>query len=419
MTDLIGALVDHDDVELLARGGGRSYGDVALLTGGHVVLTRRLDRILHFDPNTGDIVVEPGVTFRDLLEVFLSRGFLVPVTPGTSFATIGGAVANDVHGKNHDRQGSFGNHVQWLNLLLPDGSIARCSAEERSDLFCATIGGVGLTGIILAIAFRMVRAPSNAVVVNEQRIADLDEFLEKLTASRCSAHFSVGWIDALARRGALGRGIFETGALAGRGLPATPASVRATAVGLPAFTMNRVTIAAFNKIYRRRVPKDARERVISLSRFLYPLDSLVNWNRIYGKRGFRQFQCVIPDAGARQCLRRILEDVGREGSLPCLAVIKTLGGEGQGLLSFPIRGVTLALDLPCRPGLDDIMAHLERLTLDYGGRVYLAKDSCISAAGFAQMYPKLPQFRRILETVDPRRRMNSDMARRLRIREAT
>ena len=416
MTDLISALTDHGNVELLARGRGRSYGDVALLTGGRVVLTWRLDRIRHFDPATGDIVVEPGVTFRDLLEVFLSRGFMVPVTPGTSFATIGGAVANDVHGKNHDRDGSFGDHLQWLDLLLPDGSITRCSAKERNDLFRATIGGLGLTGIILAIAFRMARAPSNAAVVNEQRIADLDEFLEKLTASRSAAHFSVGWIDALARRGALGRGILETGALAERGIPATPSSVRATAIGLPAFAINRVTIAAFNKIYRRRVPKGTRERLMSLNRFLYPLDALGNWNRIYGKSGFRQFQCVIPDTGARQGLHRILEYVERKGSLTSLAVIKTLGGEGRGLLSFPIRGVTLALDLPCRPGLDDAMAQLERLTLDHGGRVYLAKDSCISATSFAQMYPKLSQFRRVLETVDPARRMNSDMARRLRIR---
>jgi decaprenylphospho-beta-D-ribofuranose 2-oxidase len=217
--NVVAAVAQAEERGILAFGAGRSYGDTGLNAGGSAVLTERLNRILAFDETTGEIVVEPGVSFRDLLEVFLPRGFLVPVSPGTAYATIGGAVANDVHGKNHEVVGSFGHHVRWLELLLPSGAIARASPVESPELFAATIGGIGLTGILLAVCFRMTRVPSNAVALRERRVPDLEAFLDALTSEREKAHYSVGWIDALASGGSLGRGILETAEPASEDLP--------------------------------------------------------------------------------------------------------------------------------------------------------------------------------------------------------
>lgn len=403
---------------LIAHGGGRSYGDAALNEGGRALLTRRLDRILAFDPATGDLVAEPGVTFADLMSVFLPRGFLVPVTPGTAFATLGGAVANDVHGKNHDRTGGFGDHVQWLDLLLPSGEVARIAPDQQPELFAATIGGIGLTGIVLAIALRLQRVPSPQVTVSERRVADLDGFLDSFARHRASATYSVGWIDALARGKRLGRGIVELAepAAESAAAPPRPSRTRRVPRDLPGFVLNPASIALFNEAYYRRVPSAGRERLVSYEKFLYPLDALHDWNRIYGRRGFYQFQCVLPDAEAARGLRALLETVSAARGASFLAVLKTLGGEGRGHLSFPLRGYTLALDFPRGPGVDELMLRLERLTLDHGGRIYLAKDACLSAAGFAAMYPKLGAFRAVLREVDPEGRMTSGMARRLAIR---
>jgi decaprenylphospho-beta-D-ribofuranose 2-oxidase len=403
---------------IVAHGGGRSYGDAALNDGGRVMLTRRLDRVLAFDPATGDLVAEPGVTFADLLKIFLPRGFLAPVTPGTALATLGGAVANDVHGKNHDRTGSFGDHVQWLDLLLPSGEELRVSPVERPDLFAATIGGIGLTGIILAVALRLQRVPSPAVTVAERRIGDLDGFLAAFAAHRASATYSVGWIDALARGRSLGRGVLELAEPAQNAGAAAPAKTRTrrVPVDLPGFVLNPMSVALFNEVYYRRVPAAGRERLLSYEKFLYPLDAIRDWNRIYGRRGFYQFQCVLPDDGAASGLRVLLETISTARGASFLAVLKTLGGEGRGHLSFPLRGYTLALDFPRGAGTDELMRRLERLTLDHGGRIYLAKDACLSAAGFAAMYPKLDAFRAVLREADPQGRMTSGMARSLNIR---
>jgi decaprenylphospho-beta-D-ribofuranose 2-oxidase len=411
--ELRAALVKTVATGVLARGGGRSYGDQALNSGGHVVLTERLDRVLAFDPATGLLVAEPGLTFEALLRLFLPRGWLVPVSPGTGFATLGGAVANDVHGKNHDRVGSFGDHVAWLELLLADGSQRRVSPEQDPALFHATIGGMGLTGIVTALALRLMAVPSNAVDVAARRLDDLDGFMAALAEARTRAFYSVGWIDALARGRRLGRGILETAEPAPEGLRAAPKDPRRVPVDFPGFALNRLSVGLFNEAYYRRVPAAGRTRREPVAQFLYPLDGLRDWNRIYGKRGFHQFQCVIPDADAPRGIRQLLETVSNAGAASFLAVLKTLGGEGRGLLSFPLRGFTLALDLPRRAGTPALFARLEHITLDHGGRIYLAKDALLSADGFARMYPKLDEFRRVLRAVDPHGRFTSDMARRL------
>jgi decaprenylphospho-beta-D-ribofuranose 2-oxidase len=407
------ALVKSIDSGVVARGGGRSYGDQALNAGGAVVLTERLDRVLGFDPETGVLIAEPGLTFDALLRLFLARGWQAPVSPGTGFATLGGAIANDVHGKNHDRSGGFGDHVQWLDLMLADGSTRRVSPAEDEALFRATIGGMGLTGVITALAVKLMKVPSNAVDLVERRIDDLDGFMAALAEARATAFYSVGWIDALARGRRLGRGILETADPAPAGLTAGAPRRRRVPIDFPGFALNPLSVRLFNAGYFRRVPVSGRRRRETVSQFLYPLDGLLDWNRIYGRRGFHQFQCVIPDAEAARGIVRLLEAVSATGAASFLAVLKTLGGEGRGMLSFPLRGFTLALDLPRRADTPALFGRLERLTLDHGGRIYLAKDALVSADGFARMYPRLSEFRRVLEAVDPKSRFSSDMARRL------
>lgn len=419
-SEIRAALGAADQASLIARGMGRSYGDAALNDGGRALLTRRLDRILSFDAGSGEVVAEPGVTFADLLAVFVPRGFMVPGTPGTGFATLGGALANDVHGKNHDRHGSFGDHVRWFELILSDGSRRRVSPESDPELFAATVGGVGLTGVVARICFALLPGASSRVMVQERRIADLEDFLAGFAEIRETATFSVGWIDALARGRSLGRGVLETAELA-RPLdgPRPRPRSRRLPIDLPGAVMSPLGIRLFNAYYYHRVPRAGWQRVKPLQEFLFPLDSLLDWNRLYGRRGFYQFQCVLPDGTAAVGLRALLEEIGRARGASFLAVLKTLGRQGRGHLSFPMRGHTLALDFPRRDGTEELLRKLEALTLDHGGRIYLAKDALLSAEGFQRMYPKLAQFRAVVERVDPQGRFDSDLARRLGIRGRT
>ena len=408
---------------ILAHGGGRSYGDAALNGGGRAILTGRLNRILAFDRETGEVTCEPGVTFRDLIEVFVPRGFMAPASPGTAFATIGGALANDVHGKNHDRHGSFGDHVTSIELMLADGSTRRISPSEDADLFHATIGGLGLTGFMRQISFRLLPGARPQVALAERRIADLDAYLAAFAEIRHTATFSVGWIDALARGRALGRGILETAEFAASDSPGeSDAQLRQRAhkvpVDFPGFALNPLAVRLFNAAYFARVGASGRTRVAPLAKFLYPLDAILAWNRIYGERGFYQFQCVLPDAEAPRGLRQLLETIAAAGRGSFLAVLKTLGGAGRGYLSFPLRGFTLALDFPRTRGIEDLLGALERIVRDRGGRIYLAKDALLSAEGFRAMYPQADRFKAVLERVDPNARFTSDLARRLKLKPA-
>jgi decaprenylphospho-beta-D-ribofuranose 2-oxidase len=272
---------------------------------------------------------------------------------------------------------------------------------------------MGLTGVITALAVKLMPVPSDAVDVTVRRLADLDGFMAALAESRATAFYSVGWIDALARGRKLGRGILETAEPAPEGLGGATHKRRRVPLDFPSFALNRLSVRLFNEVYFRRVSRAGAQRREPVEKFLFPLDSLLDWNRIYGKRGFHQFQCVIPDAEAGRGIPKLLEAVSSAGAASFLAVLKTLGGEGRGMLSFPLRGFTLALDLPRRDDTTALFARLEALTLDHGGRIYLAKDALLSAAGFQRMYPKLGEFRRVLDSVDPGSRFTSDMARRL------
>ncbi len=404
---------------LIAHAAGRAYGDCALNAQGTALLTAGLAGVLSFDPATGLIAVEPGVTFRQLLAAYLPQGWLVPVSPGTGFATIGGAVANDVHGKNHEVAGSFGQHVTELDLLTPDGATRTIGPRTEPALFQATCGGLGLTGVITRIAFYLKRVPGPGVAVRSQRLPDLDAFLAAMDGAR-TATYAVGWIDGCAQGRALGRGILETAEASGgacRG--ATPRTGLRVPFDFPALALNPTSIAAFNALYYRRVSAAGRLATVPYGSFFYPLDALRDWNRIYGRRGFHQFQAVVPFASGPQALRALLEVIAASRRASFLAVLKRLGPAAPeaGPLSFPQAGYTLALDFPAGPGIEALYARLVAITLAHGGRVYLAKDALLTADAFREMYPRWTEFRDILDAVDPGRRLQSDMSRRLRLRE--
>jgi decaprenylphospho-beta-D-ribofuranose 2-oxidase len=407
---------------LIVHAAGRSYGDCALNAEGSALLSAGLDRILDFDPASLILQVQPGVTFRRLMAEFLPDGLLVPVTPGTGFATIGGAVANDVHGKNHEHAGSFAQHVTELDLLTPDGVLRTIGPQASPDLFRATCGGLGLTGIITRIAFRLQPVPGPAVRVREQRLPDLDGFLAALD-SCAGATYAVGWIDGTARGRRLGRGILETAEAAPDAEPKPPAGGLRVPVDFPGFALNPLSVRLFNEAYYRRVPQAGRTRVAHYGKFFYPLDALTDWNRIYGARGFHQFQNVVPLETGAAALRELLEVIAASGRASFLAVLKRLGpgrvpAEKAGHLSFPRPGYTLALDFPMGPGIEALYARLVAITLRHGGRIYLAKDALLDADAFRDMYPAWRDFRAVLEEIDPQARLQSDMSRRLRLRDA-
>lgn len=418
MQDLSAALADRGAGGTIAVGAGLSYGDAPLNSGGDGIMIGRLNRMLSLDEAAGEVVAEAGVTLRDLISTLLPRGFLPPAVPGTAGVTIGGAVANDIHGKNHDSAGSFGRHVQWLDLVTADGTCRRVSPTEEPGIFAATIGGIGLTGIILRVCLRLHRVPSSFVTVRELRYHSLGELMAALSEFHDSAVYSVAWLDALAGEGNLGRGLLEladpvkTGAtIQDRRLEITSA-IRVP-FDAPRFVLNRLGGAMFNAAYFRQVPVGGRTRERGIPEFFFPLDRLRDWNRIYGRPGFYQFQCVIPDTEANQGIPAIFEALKRHRITVYLAVLKTLGDPGLGLLSFPMRGYTLALDIPnrgrARPGL----SALEAVVRDHGGRVYLAKDAVLSQEGFREMYPAAETLKSVVAELSPDGTFQSDMARRL------
>jgi decaprenylphospho-beta-D-ribofuranose 2-oxidase len=413
--EVLAALQDPVAAPVVARGAGRSYGDASLNEGGYLIRTTNMTAVHGFDPSSGEIVVDPGVTFGDLLYRYAAHGWIAPVTPGTQFATLGGAIANDVHGKNHDRDGSLGDHVRWLDLALPSGTLKRIDAGSEPELFAATIGGIGLTGVITRICLQMKRVPGSMLLVRERRAASLDEYLDALQEARTTCRYSVGWIDGLASGRSLGRGILETADHIEDPQPIRRRWRAHMPIDLPELAFNSWSIGLFNQLYYHRIPARGRERRLDLAQFFYPLDAITDWNRMYGRRGFVQFQCVIPDGEARAALHALLRAISASGLASFLAVIKTLGRAGLGCLSFPAPGITLALDFPIRDNTAALLARLHGITADHGGRIYLAKDSCVPAELLPQMYPRLTQFRTVLGQIDPQRRMRSDMSNRLQL----
>lgn len=394
-----------------AIGNRRSYGDACLNDGGDAIDLTRMDRIISFDEETGRVTVEAGVTLGTLAEIFAPRGWLPAVLPGTGFATVGGAIAMDVHGKNHHGAGSFGQHVVAIDLL--NGGKRRTITPKTGALFKATVGGLGQTGVIAAATLQLTRTQGDLMMVTERRAEDWDEFIALLDASATT--YSVGWIDATARGADLGRGILEEGET-GSGLVPRPKRRRSVPMNAPSFALSPPIVRAFNAAYFRRVPAAGRTLVKPIEAFFFPLDRIHDWNRLYGKAGFHQFQCVVPPDGV-DTLRQILQAVVDSDLASPLAVLKRMGPGRAGYMSFPMEGYTLAVDLRNRPAATDLITTLEDLTADAGGRIYLAKDALMSAEVVRTMYPEHAKWLKEVRKADPDGALTTDLVRRLKLRE--
>jgi FAD/FMN-containing dehydrogenase len=403
----------------LSRGLGRSYGDSSLPPASDPVVagTVLADRLLAFDEATGDLTAEAGYPLRDLWDTFLPRGWFTPVSPGTQFVTLGGMVAADVHGKNHHREGSIGAHVRALTLRVASGDIVRCSRETEPDLFRATIGGMGLTGHILEVTLRLARIPSPWIVGEARRVANIDEFIDGLKKAGPVWPFTMGWIDCLKRGAGMGRGVLYCGrwATADEAPRRFPRRLRRPSVpfACPSWVMGRTVGRLFNSAFYRIHRRTPRPGVLHPESFFYPLDAVHHWNRLYGRRGFTQYQCVLPEAGGGGVVRDLLDRMTRFGAASFLCVIKDCGAEGEGVLSFPLPGVSVALDLPIRDNTQDVVDALNEFVVAAGGRVYLAKDAYTRPAHYRAMEPRLATFEAIRRRWDPQGRIRSAQSVRL------
>lgn len=374
----------------LAYGMGRSYGDSCLAASDNVVAMCGMDRVLDVDWATGIVTAQAGLTLDTLIRIALPRGWFLSVSPGTRFVTLGGAVANDVHGKNHHVQGTFGCHVRRLVLYRSDLGVVECSPEKRADLFAATVGGLGLTGIILAVEIQLRPVLSNQIEQRSIRFGGLDEFFDISQQHDAIHEYSVAWVDCIASGSKTGRGIYMAGNHATDG-PLEPAKASKLTMPFdpPISLVNALTLRAFNILYyHRQWTKEVSNRV-SYGAFFYPLDGLLHWNRMYGKQGFQQYQCVIPRRDGREVIRAVIAEIAHSGAGSFLAVLKQCGDRvSPGLLSFPLPGVTLALDFPqCEPENTRLFNKLDALVHEAGGRLYPAKDAHMSAVHFQQAYP--------------------------------
>ncbi|MEW6220229.1 MAG: FAD-binding oxidoreductase [Thermodesulfobacteriota bacterium] len=406
----------------IPRGLGRSYGDSSLAPV--IVDVSRFRRLSAFDPATGLLTCEAGVSLAEILTAFVPRGWFLPVTPGTRFVTVGGAIASDVHGKNHHRAGTFSQHVTELTVLLADGRVVRTSRSASPDLFAACCGGMGLCGLILTATLRLVPIESAAIRQTTVRAKDLAETMACFEET-AAATYSVAWIDCLAQGSRLGRSVLFLGEHAAAGEaarlgwphPLRPPAKRLLTVPchLPAGLLNRLTVRAFNEVYYRRQPAGASQQLVDLMTFFYPLDAVGHWNRIYGRRGFCQYQLVLPKEAGAQGLKAVLAAVNRQGRGSFLAVLKLFGPANGLPLSFPREGYTLALDFPMSPGLLAFLEDLDRIVLEHGGRLYLTKDARMSAAFFRASYPGAEAFIAAKRRFDPDNRFRSLQSQRLAI----
>ena len=405
---------------LVPRGLGRAYGDAALPSspGGLVLETTRADRIHSFEPATGRLHCEAGLSLAEILRVFVPRGWFPPVTPGTKFVTVGACVACDVHGKNHHRDGSFGSFVDRVTLCTADGRLVECGPDRERELFLATLGGMGLTGLIVDVTLRLRRVESPWIVLETQGMASLDAMLEGLRLSATHWPYTVGWIDCLARGADLGRGIL----MRGRHATQVEAGMRRAPRALPLrvpfdapeWLLNPLFMRWFNRLYAWSHGTALRRRVVPYDAFFYPLDAVGQWNRLYGRRGFLQYQCVLPRAAGPRPVAILLERLGVAGAASFLAVIKDCGPASDAYLSFPMEGTTLALDLPNRGAVTEALVHdLNATVIEHGGRVYLAKDAVTRAEDFARMMPRLAEWRAVRERWDPGHRFRSAQSVRL------
>jgi len=418
------AVLDAGPRGVIARGLGRAYGDPAQNAGGLVIDMSGLDRIHSIDADSGIVVVDAGVSLDTLMRRALPFGLWVPVLPGTRQVTVGGAVAADIHGKNHHLHGSFGNHVVAMELVSADGEVRTLTPDgPDAELFWATVGGMGLTGVLVRVTLQLEHTESAYFIVDTDRTANLDGLMAKLTDGTDDQYtYSVAWFDSVATGADLGRAILTRGWSARlddlpRKLQRDPLRFDAPQLltappVFPSGLVNKATITAFNELWYRKAPRRRRHEVQNITTFFHPLDLVGEWNRVYGPRGFLQYQFVVP-FGAQDSFRRAIELIAASGQVSFLNVLKRFGAANEAPLSFPTPGWTLTVDLPVAPGLAELCDRLDDLVLDAGGRLYLAKESRTSAATLHRMYPRLDEWRKVRAAVDPAGVFTSDLSRRL------
>lgn len=397
---------------VLATGLRRSYGDTCINDNGAVVDMTGLDHFLSFDRSTGLLVAEAGVSLKEIIKLAVPAGYFLPVTPGTKFVTLGGAVAHDVHGKNHHRAGTLGRWIQQLELLRSDGTERSLSREDETGAFAATIGGLGLTGVITRATLQLIPIASSNMQVQTIPFRNLAEFFALAAESETTHDYTVAWVDCLAKGSRLGRGIFTRARHGDDGeLRVHHGSGPSVAMDAPGFLLNRVSLSAFNEIYYRLAGRP-RRAMMSYDPFFYPLDAIGSWNRLYGRRGFYQYQSVVPPANAQAATAEMLRTIAEAGQGSFLAVLKTFGDvPSPGLLSFPKQGTTLALDFANRGSETlSLLDKLDAIVREAGGRLYPAKDGRLPASMFQAGYPALDQFR---PHMDPR--MSSAFSRRMNL----
>lgn len=395
----------------IARGLGRSYGDSSL--AARVISSARLDCLLGFDAATGRVRCEAGVSLASLLAEFAPRGWFLPVTPGTKFVTVGGAIASDVHGKNHHIDGCFSEFVDEFQLAVADGRVLRCARDENPELFHATCGGMGLTGVILEATIRLMAVQSGYIDQTTFKAANLEAALALFEANH-SATYSVAWIDCLATGVRLGRSLLMTGEHCRDGQLATvPVRSRSVPVDMPAWLLNRHSNSLFNALIYARALRQRTQARVHYEPYFYPLDGLLDWNRLYGKAGFTQYQFVIPRAAGLRGLTEIVERIARSGRGSFVAVLKSTGGENLNYCSFPLEGYSLAIDFKLDNSLFAFLEELDAAVLDHGGRIYLAKDVRVSAASFKRSYPRWERLQAVRAQVGAIGRFASLQSRRI------
>ncbi|HMI59419.1 MAG TPA: FAD-binding oxidoreductase [Puia sp.] len=405
---------------LVPRGLGRSYGDQAVNDGKYVAICTKLNHFLNFDEKEGILECEAGVSLEEIISVFGPKGWLPMICPGTKFVTIGGAIANDIHGKAHHIDGSFVNCVISFTILLADGTTLEASRTENSDLFWANFGGLGLLGVILKAKLKLRKIETTYFRQKSVVIKNLDHMLEALDKYDHEYNYSVAWIDAMAKGKKLGGGVLTLGNAAKLDeLPAklkeNPLKIHSTGklavpFFLPSFVLNGLTVRLLNRViaFVQNSPKD----FVHYEKFFFPLDAINNWNKGYGKRGFIQYQFVIPEDNGKQHLTEILEMIAESGCTPFLNVFKRMG-DGQGILSFPFKGYTLAIDFPVTKSLLTFTPKLDAKVLAAGGRLYLGKDALLQEAMFKAMYPQYEQWLAIKRKYDPEEKFSSNISRRI------
>ncbi len=403
----------QQESDWIAHGQGKSYGDSAL--SPDVLLTHRFNKLLDFDSLLGIVTCESGVLLAELIDLFLPKGWFLKITPGTKLISVGGAIASDVHGKNHHSKGCFSDSVISFRLMLSDGRIVHCSRTENSELFHATCGGMGLTGLILDATLQLVAVQSAYIREEIIPCRHLDEIFNQFEKYK-SAPYSVAWIDCMAKGNQMGRSILMLGDHDTDGDLTPPNSLRLSVPEkFPSFLLNRFSITAFNSLYYHFKGRSVTNHRVSIETFFYPLDKIKSWNLMYGKAGFTEYQCVLPKSESFRGIRSLLKNIAASGIGSFFAALKLFGPQNQNYLSFPMEGYTLALDFKIQPKLFTLLDRLDEIVLTHGGRLYLAKDTRMPRDVFVQSYPMLDKFRAVRKKYGLGKRFNSIQSRRLGI----